>query len=175
MPCAGSSTCADSAGWPARCAGLRLGSRVAAQPLLRYLEPFFVDSAIGVLKDRPMPAAGVITALPVAVSLAGILAGFALYRNRREVTLGALGRFLSHQWYIETLYDAVIVTPAKRLAHLLADVVETRGIDGAVNGVGALVGRAGLAVRGLQTGFVRNYAAAILAGTILMLGYWLFK
>src|SRR5205807_608439 len=94
---------------------------------------------------------------------------------RREVTLGALGRFLSHQWYIETLYDAVIVTPAKRLAHLLADVVETRGIDGAVNGVGALVGRAGLAVRGLQTGFVRNYAAAILAGTILMLGYWLLR
>ena len=152
-----------------------LGARVAGEPLLRYLEPFFVGSAIGVLKDRPMPAAGVITALPVAVSLAGILAGFALYRDRREVTLGALGRFLSHQWYIETLYDAVIVTPAKRLAHLLADVVETRGIDGAVNGVGALVGRAGLAVRGLQTGFVRNYAAAILAGTILMLGYWLFR
>src|SRR2546426_7347013 len=151
-----------------------LGARVAGEPLLRYLGPFFVDSATGVLKDRLVPA-GVITALPVAVSLAGILAGFALYRNRREVTLGALGRFLSQQWYIETLYDAVIVTPAKRLAHLLADVVETRGIDGAVNGVGALVGRAGLAVRGLQTGFVRNYAAAILAGTILMLGYWLFR
>src|SRR5438876_522337 len=151
-----------------------LGARVAGEPLLRYLGPFFVDSATGVLKDRLVPT-GVITALPVAVSLAGILAGFALYRNRREVTLGALGRFLSQQWYIETLYDAVIVTPAKRLAHLLADVVETRGIDGAVNGVGALVGRAGLAVRGLQTGFVRNYAAAILAGTILMLGYWLFK
>src|SRR5438876_765609 len=151
-----------------------LGARVAGEPLLRYLGPFFVDSATGVLKDRLVPA-GVITALPVAVSLAGILAGFALYRNRREVTLGALGRFFSQQWYIETLYDAVIVTPAKRLAHLLADVVETRGIDGAVNGVGALVGRAGLAVRGLQTGFVRNYAAAILAGTILMLGYWLFK
>ena len=151
-----------------------LGARVAGEPLLRYLGPFFVDSTTGVLKDRLVPA-GVITALPVAVSLAGILAGFALYRNRREVTLGALGRFFSQQWYIETLYDAVIVTPAKRLAHLLADVVETRGIDGAVNGVGALVGRAGLAVRGLQTGFVRNYAAAILAGTILMLGYWLFR
>src|SRR5439155_1346079 len=93
-----------SAGLPVGGLGLAGG-----EPLLRYLEPFFVDSAIGVLKDRPMPAAGVITALPVAVSLAGILAGFALYRDRREVTLGALGRFLSHQWYIETLYDAVIV------------------------------------------------------------------
>src|SRR5207247_8712221 len=119
--------------------------------------------------------ARLIRGVTVAASLAGSVAGCALYRNRREVTLGALGRFLSHQWYIETLYDAVIVTPATRLAHLLADVVETRGIDGAVNGVGALVGRAGLAVRGLQTGFVRNYAAAILAGTILMLGYWLLR
>src|SRR5881409_2553090 len=87
-----------------------LGARVAGEPLLRYLEPFFVGSATGVLQDRLVPA-GVITALPVAVSLAGILAGFALYRNRREVTLGALGRFLSQQWYIETLYGAVIVTP----------------------------------------------------------------
>src|SRR5205809_3701381 len=76
------------------CGGGLLGPRVAGERLLRYLEPFFVGSALGVWKDRPMPAAGVITAVPVAVSLAGIRAGFALYRDRREVTLGAVGRFL---------------------------------------------------------------------------------
>src|SRR5439155_1363173 len=142
-----------------------LGARVAGEPLLRYLGPFFVDSATGVLKDRLVPA-GVITALPVAVSLAGILAGFALYRNRREVTLGALGRFFSQQWYIETLYDAVIVTPAKRLAHLLADVVETRGIDGAVNGVGALDRQKPNALYGV--GLAGSLAALALAAVVFV-------
>jgi len=30
-------------------------------------------------------------------------------------------------------------------------------------------------VRRLQTGYVRHYAAAILGGTVLLLGYWLLR
>jgi NADH-quinone oxidoreductase subunit L len=61
------------------------------------------------------------------------------------------------------------------MGRALADVVEARIIDGAVNGVAALAARAGGAVRRLQTGYVRQYAAVFLAGTILLLGYWLLR
>jgi hypothetical protein len=30
-------------------------------------------------------------------------------------------------------------------------------------------------LRRVQTGYVRNYAAVILAGTIVVLGYWLLR
>jgi len=147
-----------------------LGARFAGAPLLRSLDGFFEIEPVA----ESVPVA-LLTAVSVGVGALGMVTGLLLYRGRREVNLGAVGRFLERRWYIEAFYDAAIVTPARSLAHLLADVVETQGIDGAVNGVAGLVGRAGLALRRAQTGYVRNYAAAILAGTILVLGYWLLR
>ena len=147
-----------------------VGAHAAGAPLLRVLDRFFaIESAAETLPGAPL------TAISVAVGVFGIITGLLLYRRRREVTLGALGAFLARQWYVEALYDAAVVTPAKRLARFAADVVETRGIDGAVNGIAGLVGQAGVAMRRVQTGYVRNYAAAILAGTILILSYWLLR
>ena len=150
-------------------AGGLLGAYVAGRPLLHSLERFFR------LEREAAPPIPALTMLSVAVGMLGIIVGFFAYRGRREVTLGALGPFLTRQWYIEPLYEWVIVGPARRFAWLMADVVELRAIDGIANGVAALVGRAGAGLRRLQTGYVRNYAAAILAGTILMLGYWLSR
>src|SRR2546428_12512454 len=147
-----------------------VGAHAAGAPPLRALGGFLAtESAAEALPGAPL------TAISVAVGVFGIITGLLLYRRRREVTLGALGAFLARQWYVEALYDAAIVTPAKRLARFAADVVETRGIDGAVNGIAGLVGQAGVAMRRLQTGYVRNYAAAILAGRILILSYWLLR
>src|SRR2546425_954096 len=147
-----------------------VGAHAAGAPLLRVLDRFFaIEPAADTAPGAPL------TAISVAVGVFGIITGLLLYRGRREVTLGALGAFLARQWHVDALYDAAIVTPAKRLARFAADVVETRGIDGAVNGIAGLVGQAGVAMRRLQTGYVRNYAAAILAGTILILSYWLWR
>ncbi len=165
-----------SMGWPMAVlaalsvAGGALGGRFAGAPLLGSLDAFFGIGPAGESVPAPL-----LTGLSVAAGALGVVTGLFLYRGRRGVTLGAAGRLLERRWYVEAFYDAAIVAPATSLARALADVVETRGIDGAVNGVAALVGRAGLALRRAQTGYVRNYAAAILAGTILMLGYWLLR
>src|SRR3989449_268151 len=165
-----------SMGWPMAILALLsfgggwVGAHAARAPLLRVLDRFFaIEPSADTAPGAPL------TAISVATGVFGIITGLLLYRGRREVTLGALGAFLARQWYVEALYDAAIVMPAKRLARFAADVVETRGIDGAVNGIAGLVGQAGVATRRVQTGYVRNYAAAILAGTILMLGYWLLR
>src|SRR5256712_8238815 len=147
-----------------------VGAHAAGAPLLRVLDRFFaIESAAETLPGAPL------TAISVAVGVFGIITGLLLYRRRREVTLGALGAFLARQWYVEALYDAAVVTPAKRLARFAADVVETRGIDGAGNGIAGRVGQAGVGIRRVPTGYGRNYAAAILAGTILILSYWLLR
>jgi NADH-quinone oxidoreductase subunit L len=46
-------------------------------------------------------------------------------------------------------------------------------VDGAVNGVASLVRRSGGGLRGLQSGFVRNYALGIAGGAVLLLAYFL--
>ena len=58
---------------------------------------------------------------------------------------------------------------------LLADAVEMRGIDGAVERPGPAVGLAGEGLRRLQTGLVRNYALAMLVGVVAVLAYFVVR
>ena len=52
---------------------------------------------------------------------------------------------------------------------------DVRLIDGAVNGVGETVGGASEVLRRVQTGSVRAYAASLLLGVVLVLGYYLWR
>jgi NADH-quinone oxidoreductase subunit L len=53
--------------------------------------------------------------------------------------------------------------------------VDVGVIDGAVNGVGAIVGASSGVLRRLQTGSVRAYAGSLFIGVVLMLGYYLWR
>jgi len=56
-----------------------------------------------------------------------------------------------------------------------SSVVETKWIDGVVNGVGAAVRAGGRQLRKVQTGYVRNYALGLTAGLVLILAYVLTR
>jgi NADH-quinone oxidoreductase subunit L len=109
----------------------------------------------------------------VAVGLAGL--AFAAFRyllrgyepgNAPEAIPG-LYRLAFNKFYVDELYRFTIVRPGRALADGFA-WFDRRGIDGAVNGTAsATTGLAGLGRR-LQTGAVRSYALAVLAGTLLV-------
>ncbi len=80
-----------------------------------------------------------------------------------------------HKYYVDRAYDEVIVKPLRSVAAALSSVVETRGIDGAVNGVGRLACLAGEGLQRIQTGRVRHYALALLAGVVLVVLYFLLR
>ncbi len=149
-------------------AGGVLGARAVGAPLVRSLEEYFG------LPHPESPVGAWVAAAPVAASLAGIAAALLLYRGRRKVSLGVVGRLFARQWYVEALYEAAVVRPARAAAQLLA-VLDVRGIDGAVMALAGAVGRAGAGLRRLQTGYVRSYAAVLLVGTVLALGYWVLR
>jgi NADH-quinone oxidoreductase subunit L len=67
---------------------------------------------------------------------------------------------------VDAVYGAVIVAPSKAVAAWLARVFDPRVIDGAVNGLGSATRSFGSTMRVLQTGWVRSYAAAIVAGAL---------
>jgi NADH-quinone oxidoreductase subunit L len=82
---------------------------------------------------------------------------------------------LLNAWYVDRLYDAVIVRPFFALSGFLARVFDLGLIDGIVNGVGrAVVGWAG-ALRRVQTGYVINYALTMLVGAVLVLAFLLSR
>jgi NADH-quinone oxidoreductase subunit L len=82
-----------------------------------------------------------------------------------------LPRALRNGWYVDAAYAALLVTPGKAAARLLAFVVDARWIDGLVNGAGSGVRGLARAGRLVQTGFVRSYALAFLLGAVALLAW----
>jgi len=109
------------------------------------------------------------------VALAGIAVAYVFYGTASEwPTLlaqraRALYAVLLNKYYIDELYDALIIRPYVVLSDFFWQVVDSQIIDGAVNGVGELVRWSGSRVRRLQTGNVQTYALAMLIGAVCVI------
>jgi len=110
--------------------------------------------------------------LTVALSVLGALAAW-LFVGRKEVPVerpervSVLVRAARNDLYGNTLNETLVARPGTWLARASV-YVDNRGVDGAVNGLSALLGGASGRLRRLQTGFVRSYALSMLGGTFLI-------
>ena len=116
----------------------------------------------------------------VALSGIGIATFFFLKKKRAadEMALRFSGvhRLLTHKYYVDEIYDAAIVQPIRIVSEqVLWKGVDARLIDGAVNAVGDTVASGSDALRRIQTGSVRAYAASLFLGVVLILGYFMWR
>jgi NADH-quinone oxidoreductase subunit L len=117
----------------------------------------------------------------VATGMAAFGAGLAyLFYVRRpelpaELSARAHGVYelLLGKYWVDELYDALIVRPYVRLSQLLWQVVDQGLIDGAVNGTAAFVVVNGQLWRLVQSGNVQHYALVFLGGVVALLSYYL--
>jgi NADH-quinone oxidoreductase subunit L len=85
-------------------------------------------------------------------------------------------KLLLNKYYVDELYDAVVVQPIKRISEtLLWKGVDAGLIDGTVNGTGTVIRGSGALLRLLQTGSIRTYAASLFLGVVIVLGYYLTR
>jgi len=112
-----------------------------------------------------------------AAAVAGIGLAYLTYSRRTivapEERASAVYLFLRDKWRWDELYNGAIVRPLGNLANALWRVVDTRVIDGAVNGVGFGIGAVSQRLRHVQTGLVTNYALAIALGMVVLVGIYL--
>ena len=120
-------------------------------------------------------------AVSVGVAAAGIAIAAFFFLRRRDLADAAarrwqgLYRLLLHKYYVDEIYDAGIVQPVKTLSdQVLWRGVDVGVIDGAVNGAAVTVRGASGALRLLQSGSLRTYAASVFVGVLLVLGYALW-
>lgn len=85
-----------------------------------------------------------------------------------------LKKVLANKWYVDELYDAIIVKPLLAFGRLLNNVVEKMGIDGGVNGVGRLVRWGSDRLRLLQNGQVGVYLFTMVIGIVIVFAIGLF-
>ncbi|MFZ4058722.1 MAG: NADH-quinone oxidoreductase subunit L [Ferruginibacter sp.] len=93
-------------------------------------------------------------------------------KNMTEAT--GFGKVLENKWYVDELYEAVILKPINAFAGFLNKVIENSVIDGMVNGVGKLVNYSSRQIRLIQSGLVGNYILLMVAGILILFIIQLF-
>jgi NADH-quinone oxidoreductase subunit L len=84
-------------------------------------------------------------------------------------------KLLWNKFYLDEIYDALIVWPLERLSRsFLWKFFDVGVIDGTVNGVATLMQFWSNRLRRLQSGYARTYANWILIGAALIVLYYYF-
>ena len=76
-------------------------------------------------------------------------------------------------WH-DFIHDRVIRDIFVTFADFSANVLDAQGVDGMVNGAGAVTKRLAGVLRMTQTGFARTYALAVFLGAVGLLVFFLF-
>jgi NADH-quinone oxidoreductase subunit L len=120
--------------------------------------------------------------LGTALGLLGIAIAYRIWVKAPSVATSARRRFaplyelFSHKWYFDELIDVLVVRPGAWAGRFAAQTFERIVIDGTlVGGTTGLVRASSAAVRAVQTGFVRYYAALLMLGLAAVALYFLVQ
>jgi NADH-quinone oxidoreductase subunit L len=103
------------------------------------------------------------------VALVGIVVSIMIYAKHRAKPIEP--EVLAEGWYYDQTVSRFMGGPGRKAFGALAWADATI-VDGAVNGVGRLVRDTAQRIRTVQSGNVRNYAAAIGVGVVLLLAWF---
>jgi NADH-quinone oxidoreductase subunit L len=80
---------------------------------------------------------------------------------------------LYDKWYVDEVYDAVVVRPVLATSRFFARWVDQGLVDGIANGAGYASRALGWVNSRMQTGLVNGYAFMIILGALLLLAFML--
>jgi NADH-quinone oxidoreductase subunit L len=114
------------------------------------------------------------TLISVVIALTGIAIGWFMFQRQ---PLRHMPRLLENKYYVDEIYDAAIINPIHETSRTgLWKIVDIGAIDGVlVHGPGEVINRLARTVRYMQIGLVRGYAAIILAGALIIIGYFAYN
>ena len=137
--------------------------------LVNWLAPLFAEHGEHSELMKPI----VVSGLALAMVAIGVAIAFFKY-SRQEVAavapedVSVFTKIARQDLMQDRFNEAVFMRPGQQLTQVLVRTDEAV-IDGAVRGVGRLALGSGSILRGLQSGFVRSYAALILVGAALLI------
>ena len=143
-----------------------------------FLDPVFASSR-ELVEAHHLSHSTEYMLMGVVIALTFVVLGFAYSRYvlKNHVPVpednitSPLQRTLYNKYYIDPLYDQIIVKPLFWIAEKVDRVVEQLGIDGIVNALGNAVVSGSKITRLLQNGRIGYYIFIMVIGVVLMLGY----
>ncbi len=139
--------------------------------LAGFLDPIFARSHIILGKHEiAHQTEWILTGVSTILILVISAWAWKKYKNYQEENIEEKGfaKVLQNKWYVDELYNAVIVRPLKSLSLFLNNVIERSGIDGLVNGVGKGINYSSRQIRLLQNGQAGAYILMMVIGLIVL-------
>ncbi len=146
------------------------GAGFAHHAFMHLLSPLY-----GHVPDAPDAAHHLVTALAVAAGLGGLALAFLFYVRtpslpaKASSAAGPLYRLVAGKFFIDELYDALVVRPVHALG-VVSHGFDKHIIDRAVNWIGGGIKGGGFVLSFIQTGNVGTYAVWFLIGVAILLG-----
>ena len=103
----------------------------------------------------------------VGIGVAVLLYGLRKVPDTAPAEVSVLTTAARRDLYGDAFNEEVFMRPSAQLTHALVEF-DNQGVDGSVNALAALVSRTSDRLRGLETGYVRNYALSMLVGAGLV-------
>jgi NADH-quinone oxidoreductase subunit L len=111
-----------------------------------------------------------VLALGIVLASVRVVGGWKVKPAAEDAEPAGFGKVLYNKWYVDEIYDAVIVQPLLRASRFCWKVIDSVIIDGTVNAVGYLARGSGWFGSLFQTGTVNTYAFILSLGVLVILG-----
>jgi len=149
-----------------------------------WLEPVFSPAQYKLLAGEH--AGGIMEYLlmfvSVAIAASSIYVARWIYLQREELAVSLAKRYpriyrtLLNKYYVDELYDAVIVDPTVKISNdILWKAMDVTMIDGSVNGSAKIINGVGQMLRKIQTGVAQSYAVVFIGGILFVITWLLLR
>ena len=126
------------------------------------------------------PHDNALESIALVVGIGGIATAGLLYMVSKErldlfkEALAPLYDLLFHKYYVDEIYDYLIVRPTKAIGAFLEQKAEREGLDFTVDQVGLQIKEASHGISLWQSGKVRSYALNMIVGVVTILMFVVF-
>ena len=138
----------------------------------------FLAPVFGHIADHPHD--NVLETIALVVGVGGIAIAGLLYMVRKDhlalfkEVMAPLYDLLFHKYYVDEIYDYLIVRPTKAIGAFLEQKAEREGLDFTVDQVGLQIKEASHVISLWQSGKVRSYALNMIVGVVTILLFVVF-
>lgn len=140
--------------------------------LEHWLEPVVEEAERSIKGTWAYDNKYVLLLAAIVVAFTGIALSVAVYAKRRLPALEP--KVLENAWWYDATVARLVGGPGAAAFRGIT-TFDSRIVDGAVNGVGALARGTGSQVRRSQSGFVRAYAVILSLGTVVVLAWFVWR
>ncbi len=150
--------------------------------LASFLAPVFADSAAKA-GDLHLEHSTEYVLMGVS-ALAAVIMAIVAYRQYvskavvpapDDARRSGLSQLSYRKFYVDELYDTLVVRPLNALSLFFYRKIDKGGIDGVVNNIGKAAGESSKGIRLLQTGNVGFYIFMMVIAVIVLLAYGVFN